>query len=267
MCLVRSRRSQRIKTVDAGARASQDGLAPDRLLEPIFGALVESIRGARVKLMDETPVKVGGKKRKKGKMRTAYFWPVYGDQHEVAFPYARSRARRHLDGFLADFEGTLVSDGYEAYARFAAQHEKIVHALCWAHTRRGFVKAENVEPARSAKALEWIRALYEIERGIADKGLEGEAKLALRGQRSRPLVAAFFGWLEQELVDHALLPTNAFTKAARYALERQMGLEVFLADPEVPLDTNVLERALRPIPMGRKNWMFCFHVFICNRNN
>ena len=72
------------------------------------------------------------------------------------------------------------------------------------------------------------------------------------------LLAMRTAWLEQELVASALLPTNPFTKAARYALERQAGLRVFLEDPDVPVDTNHLERALRVIPMGRKNWMFCW---------
>jgi len=120
------------------------------------------------------------------------------------------------------------------------------------------VKAEDVEPVRATAALEQIRRLYEIEREIAERKLEGAGKLAARAKQSKPLVAQFFAWLEQELVQHALLPTNPFTKAARYALERKKGLEVFLTDPDVPLDTNHLERALRPIPMGRKSWLFCW---------
>jgi hypothetical protein len=120
------------------------------------------------------------------------------------------------------------------------------------------VKAEELEPARVERALAQIRQLYEVEREIAERGLAGAAKLEMRATRSQPLVAAFFAWLEQELVAHALLPTNPFTQAAHYALARKRGLQVFLTDPDVPLDTNHLERALRPIPMGRKNWLFCW---------
>jgi len=72
------------------------------------------------------------------------------------------------------------------------------------------------------------------------------------------VVEGFFRWLEKELTRGALLPTNPFTRAALYALKRRAGLEVFLADPAVPIDTNHLERALRPIPMGKKNWLFCW---------
>jgi transposase len=228
------------------------------LVEPVYDAQLASILRGKVIAMDETPIRAGRKKGKPGKMKTAYFWPLYGDRDEVAFPYAPTRARVHVEELLAGFAGTLVSDGYEAYARFAERNDAIVHALCWSHTRRGFVKAEDVEPVRAAEALERIRALYEIEREIAEKPLVGEAKLARRAKHSQPLVAEFFAWLERELVKHAFLPTNPFTKAALYALERKTGLEIFLTDPDVPLDTNHLERALRPIPMGRKNWLFCW---------
>jgi hypothetical protein len=226
------------------------------LLGPIYEAQLASIVSGRVVAMDETPIRAGHQKGRPGRMRTGYFWPVYGDRDEVAFPYAPTRATQHVEALLSGFEGTLLSDGYEAYARFTARREAIVHALCWSHTRRGFVKAQDVEPVRAAAALEQIRRLYEIEREIAAK--DGAARLAVRARDSQPRVARFFAWLEQELVAQALLPTNPFTKAALYALERRRGLEVFLTDPEVPLDTNHLERALRPIPMGRKAWLFCW---------
>jgi len=226
------------------------------LLEPIYVAQLRSILESDVLAMDETPIRAG--RKSKGKMRTAYFWPVYGDKDEVAFPYASSRKHRHVEEILGAYCGTLISDGYDAYERYAARRDDVVHAQCWTHTRRGFVKAEDVEPERSAKALEFIRTLYETEEQIRKKGLDGIAKLKVRGEHSKPATAEFFSWVQQELADSALLPTNPFTKAARYALERKQALEVFLGNPEVPLDTNHLERTLRVIPMGRKNWIFCW---------
>ena len=228
------------------------------LLEPIYEAQLASVLQSRVIAMDETPIRAGHSKGRPGKMKTGYFWPLYGDRDEVAFPFAPTRAHAQVEALLGEFRGTLVSDGYEAYERFQARHAEVVHALCWAHARRQFVKAEAVEPARTRHALEQIRALYEVEREIAERALTGEARLAMRASHSKPRVAGFFAWLEQELLAHALLPTNPFTKAAHYALARKAGLEVFLTDPDVPLDTNHLERALRPIPMGRKSWLFCW---------
>jgi transposase len=226
------------------------------LLEPIAEAQLTSVLGSRVLAMDETPIRAG--RGAKGKMKTGYFWPIYGDRDEVVFPFSASRARQVVEGLLADFEGTLLSDGYRAYDLYAERRAKVTHAQCWAHTRRGFVKAEDVEPERARQALDRIREIYAHEEAIRDRGLEGEKKLAIRAARSRPLVDAFFGWLRDELAAAALLPTNPFTKAARYATERRAGLEVFLTDPEVPIDTNHLERTLRVIPMGRKNWLFCW---------
>lgn len=228
------------------------------LLEPIYAAQLASILESRVIAMDETPIRAGHQKGKPGKMKQGYFWPLYGDRDEVAFPFAPTRAHAHVETLLGDFRGTLVSDGYEAYASFQRKYTEVVHALCWAHTRRQLVKAEAVEPARVLRALTQIRALYEVERTIAERALAGAAKLALREAHSKPVVDAFFAWLEQELVAHAFLPTNPFTQAAHYALARKDGLAVFLSDPDVPLDTNHLERALRPIAMGRKNWLFCW---------
>jgi transposase len=226
------------------------------LLEPIYHAQMGSILTSRVLAMDETPIRAGLKA--KGQMRTGYFWPVYGDQHEVAFPYAPSRSKQHAEEILGSYCGTLLSDGYDAYARYADRKQDLVHALCWVHARRGFVKAQDVEPVRAQKALDFIAELYAAEEKIRRHGLEGEAKLRARAEQSKPSVDAFFAWLEHELIESALLPTNPFTKAAVYARQRRKGLEVFLSDPEVPLDTNHLERVLRVIPMGRKNWLFCW---------
>lgn len=226
------------------------------LLEPVYEAHLASILESQVLAMDETPVRAGRKAA--GKMRTGYFWPVYGDRHEVAFPYASSRAREHIERILGDYVGTLLTDGYDAYTRYTERRAGLVHALCWAHTRRGFVKAQDVEPARAGRALEFIAALYAHEEEIRRRELAREAKQRLRAERSKPIVEAFFVWLERELVECALLPTNPFTKAAVYARQRKAGLEVFLSDPEVPLDTNHLERSLRVIPMGRSNWLFCW---------
>jgi hypothetical protein len=226
------------------------------LLEPIVDAQRASVLGSRALAMDETPIRAG--RGAKGKMKTGYFWPIYGDRDEVVFPFSPSRARQVVEGLLSDFEGTLLSDGYRAYDLYAERRVKVTHAQCWAHTRRGFVKAEEVEPDRARLALGRIREIYTHEEAIRSQKLEGEKKLAHRAERTRPLVEDFFAWLREELSASALLPTNPFTKAAHYAMARRAGLEVFLTDPEVPIDTNHLERTLRVIPMGRKNWLFCW---------
>jgi hypothetical protein len=134
----------------------------------------------------------------------------------------------------------------------------IALAQCWAHTRRGFERAKDIEPEAVAEALERIGELYSIEAEIRDQGLTGAAKREYRQTHAQPVVVAFFAWAEAQLERAALLPSNPLTKALHYALERREALSLYLDDPDVPIDTNHLERALRPIPLGRKNWLFCW---------
>lgn len=226
------------------------------LLEPIYHALLSSILQSAVLAMDETPIKAGYKR--KGRLETGYFWPLYGDQDEVAFPFAASRAGAVVREALGSFCGVLLTDGYIVYERFAQRVNHLVHAQCWSHARRKFVDAERAEPALVAQALDRIGALSEHEALMRQRGLEDEAKLAYRAEFAKPLVDAFFAWLQQTLTTQVLLPANPFTQAARYALEREAALRVFLEYPNVPLDTNHLEREIRAIALGRKNWLFCW---------
>jgi len=224
------------------------------LLKPIYDAQLQSILESKVLAMDETPIKAGRKRR--GKMKTGYFWPLYGERDEVAFPFSDSRAASMIHKTLGDFDGVLVTDGYGAYDSYARQVNTTVHAHCWSHLRRAFIKAENVEPDLTATALEFIRRLYQAEDTLARR--EGEKKLEQRGRLSKPIVDEFFEWLQRTLKEQILLPSNPFTAAAGYALDREASLKVFLEYPDVPLDTNHLERQIRPIALGRKNWMFCW---------
>jgi transposase len=226
------------------------------LLEPIYHALLSSILQSQVLAMDETPIKAG--RRGKGKLHTGYFWPIYGDKDEIAFPFATSRAQSVVREALGKFCGILLTDGYIVYDRFAQTVNRLVHAQCWSHTRRHFLDAERAEPLLVAEALARIGGFYEQEAYIRQHGLEGEAKLAYRGEYTKPLVEAFFGWLKQTMITQVLLPSNPFAQAARYALEREAALKVFLVTPNVPLDTNHLEREIRAIALGRRNWLFCW---------
>ena len=226
------------------------------LLQPVYEAQLQSILCSKVLAMDETPIKAG--RREQGRMQTGYFWPVFGDRNEVAFPFASTRSARVVREVLGQYGGVLVSDGYKAYEKHAAEVNGLVHAQCWSHARRGFVNAETAEPALAARALDMIARLYEEEAALRRRGLVGANALEARTDRCRPLVDELFGWLRAQLVQRALLPSNPFTEAANYALAREAGLRVFLEYPDVPLDTNHLEREIRPIALGRKNWLFCW---------
>ena len=226
------------------------------LLKPIVDAQNRHLLQSRVLAMDETPIKAG--RKKKGKLRQAYFWPLYGDADEIVFHYAPSRAHSHVQAFLGDFQGTLLTDGYEAYAAYAKQNSRVTHAECWSHCRRGFERAQDSDPKASAEALTLIGTLYRHEQIIRDRKLKGEKKLAYRTQHSEPVVHSFWRWCDDQCHRSDLLPSSPLAKALKYAMARQARLQVFLTDPNVPMDTNHLERALRPIPMGKKNWLFAW---------
>jgi len=225
------------------------------LLEPIVDAQNRHILQSKVLAMDETPIKAG--KQGKGKMRQAYLWPVYGDQDEIVFHYTNSRAHRHVVELLGNYQGTLLSDGYEAYAAYARQNTSVTHAQCWSHTRRKFEQAKDSDPACD-EALALIGVLYRHEQQIRNRGLQGEEKLRYRTQHSEPMVDRFWQWCEDQCHRPDLLPSHPLSKALHYARTRDRSLRVFLGDPDVPIDTNHLERGLRPIPMGKKNWLFCW---------
>src|SRR5438105_8513073 len=254
---------QHQRLVDSGITVSRPWLTQlaqqaAQLVEPVYEAQFDSVRNARVKAMDETPIKAG--RAGPGKMKGGYFWPVYGELDEVCFPYFESRRHEHAPqalGLTHVAGSVLLSDGYEAYAKYA-QKTGVTHAQCWVHCRRGFFEAQGAEPQASGEALRQIAALYEIEGQIAGRKLTGEAKRMHRLTHSKPLVEQFFEWVDHKLEQQGLLPSNPLTKALAYARERRVSLQVFLSDADVPMDTNHLERALRAIPMGRKNWLFCW---------
>ena len=228
------------------------------LLEPIHDAQWQAILASRVKRMDETPIKAG--RGGPGKMKSAYFWPVMGETDEICFHYQPSRRQTHVEqllGHTVPAGGVLHTDGYSAYAWYAKQ-TGIAHAQCWAHSRRGFIKAEGIEPERVAVALAHIGVLYRVEQEIRDKKLCGQDRRAWRQQHAKPAALAFFAWVEKQFEEQGLLPSSPLTKALAVVRERREGLLLYLDDPDVEIDTNSLERALRAIPMGRKNWMFCW---------
>ena len=259
------RQHQRI--ADAGITLSRTtltnwtGQAID-LIRPIHDAQLQNILRSQVLAMDETPMKAGIKTR--GKMQQTYYWPIYGDQQEVAFTWSKSRGIEHAKKTLAGFSGTLISDGYHVYERLVTELNKndtegsIIQANCWAHARRYFEKAKDIEPVASAQALTIIGKLYQCERRCQQQCTTAEAIAAYRQKHAEPIVKTFFDWLYEQTNRLDLMSGNPIVKALNYAKHRHQSLKVFLSNPHVPLDTNHLERALRVIPMGRKNYLFCW---------
>ena len=226
------------------------------LLAPIHQAQLENVLASDVLAMDETPIKAG--RKSKGKLNNAYFWPLYGDCDEISFTFANTRGKSHIEKVLAEhFSGTLLTDGYGAYVSYAQKQPGVTHAQCWAHTRRQFETAKAYDP-QTQEGLVLIAGLYKQEAWIREKNLEGPDKQQARTQRCEPIVKRFWQWCDTQCQRLDLEPKHPLAKALAYALNRKPELEVFLGDPAVPMDTNHLERGLRPIPLGRRNWLFCW---------
>ena len=215
------------------------------LLRPIVEAQLAHVLLSKVLAMDETPIKTG--REHKGKMKTGYFWPIYGKDHEVVFTFNESRGRQHIEAVLRKhFKGTLITDGYAAYARFAQQTQDVTHAQCWVHSRRQFIEAESLDKTAVDQALDFIARLYRLEEHIKTNNLKDEKKHDYRLTHSKPVVDEFFVWCAAQLQRAELTPTHKLRKALHYVVSRETQLRVFLEDPHVPMDTNHLEREIRP---------------------
>ena len=221
------------------------------LLEPIYEMLMSSVLESSVLTVDETPTPAG---RKKGKVDKGYFWAFYGNRDELFFLFHPTRATVVLDEALATYQGTLVCDGYSAYQKFVRMTSGVGLVQCWSHTRREFLKAENQDGERVKWVLRQIRLMYEVEEKA--RGKPPNKVLRLRQKETKPLVEELFIFLKKTTQEETFVPSALFLKAANYAQNRKEPLKAFLDNPGLPIDTNHLERELRPHAVGRKNWMF-----------
>ena len=228
----------------------------ERLL-PLVDALRQHLLQAPLIHMDETTLQVNTEPDRKASA-TSYMWLQRGGppgQQVVLFDYDASRAGRVPVRLLGDYAGRLVTDGYEGYAE-VVRRNGITHAGCWAHARRKFVEAQTVQPKGKTGKADWalnqIRKLYAVE--TQAKGLDPEARLALREQKSRPLITQLRTWLDKSV--QQVLPKSTLGKALHYLDGQWQRLTRFLDDGVIPLDNNAAENAIRPFVIGRKNWLF-----------
>jgi transposase len=220
-------------------------------LEPLAQALKDHLLAQPVLHADETPVAELAPGT--GKTHRAYVW-VYRSAATpaVVFDYCASRAGAHARDFLQDWSGTLLTDDFSGYKALYAQGQ-VVEAGCWAHVRRKFFEAHKlVGSAIAQEALERIGALYAIEQDIREHS--PDERTTLRQQRSQPLLDALHAWLigQRQLLAKA----DVTARAIDYALGRWRALCVFASDGRVPIDNNAVENAIRPLALGRRNWLF-----------
>jgi transposase len=227
-------------------------------LRPVHARLLERLKQSTRLFADETRAPVLDPGR--GRTKTGQMWAYARDERPwagpeppgVAFVYAPDRKHARPAEHLAGFTGTLQVDGYGAYAQLA-ESNAVQLAFCWSHVRRQFYELQVNTPAPIAsEALMRIAALYAIEADI--RGHAAEQRQQARQQRTKPLLAAFRPWLEAKLA--VVSGKSTIAAAIRYALSRWEGLTRFLDDGRLEIDSNVVERSIRPIALGRKNHLF-----------
>ena len=232
-------------------------------LRPVFDALITDLKRSTKLFMDETraPVLDPGKR----KTKTGYFWALARDERPwagvappgVAFTYAPGRSGQYADDILKDFSGILQVDGYAGYNRLLKRvDDRVILAYCWAHARRKLYEVAQSGTAPIAEAgLKQIAALYRIEKDI--RGLTPEVRLAARQGLSAPLIAAFEAWLTTNRA--RVSPKAPLGEALKYIAKYWGGLCLFLTDGRIEMDSNAVERTIRPIALNRKNALFAGH--------
>ncbi len=228
------------------------------LLRPVHERLLDKLKGSAKLFADETtaPVLDPGRGRTKTGQLFAYARddrPWSGsDPPGVAYVYAPDRKASQPIAHLAGFKGILQVDGYSGY-KVLARQGKVSLAFCWSHVRRQFYELATPGPAPiAAEALTRIAALYRIEDEI--RGRSAEQRRSVRQQRTKPLIEALEAWLRDKL--QIISQKSTLADAIRYALSRWQGLCLFLDDGRIEIDNNVVERAIRPIALTRKNALF-----------
>jgi transposase len=236
------------------SRATMDGwvMRSGGLLMPVAAAIGRELLGGGYIQADETPVPVQMHDGR-GKNHPAYLWQYGRPGGSVMFDFRMGRGREGPLKFLGKFEGILQTDGYSAYER--AGGPKLVHAACWAHARRKFLEALKLNPDDriAAQIVARIDELFAIDAEARNAGIDNAARHALRQERSRPLLHLLRS--EMEAVKTSVLPSSALGKALNYTLSLWRKLVRLLEYPEIELSNNVAENSMRPVVLGRKNWI------------
>lgn len=224
-----------------------------QLIEPLYELLRSQVLAADYLQADESPIQVLDKD-KKGSSHRGYHWVYHApEQRLVLFDYRRGRGREGPKELLKDFKGYLQTDGYIAYEEFADQ-PGVVLLNCMAHARRNFVEAEKNDAARAAHVLGELQKLYALEGKAREEQLEEKQFLKLRQEQAVPILEQLKVWLLENY--QQVTPQSPIGKAIAYALPRWEKLSAYLQDARLKIDNNLVENAIRPLALGRKNYLF-----------
>lgn len=229
------------------------------LLAPVEQVLWDSVLASHVLMADETTVKLQWPKQ----CKTAYLWGYLGDRGEVVFDFSTTRAAEAPLAALSKFTcGKLLCDGYAGYNDFIRSKPDVDRSGCWAHVRRKFFEAKGSDKARALRMLALIKLLYMAEREAAELANSCRSNeernrvvLAVRKMKSVPVLEMIEATLDSMRTQ--VLPKSPIGKAITYAVLQWDDLCRYTTDGAVPIDNNALEREIRAVAVGRRNWTFC----------
>ncbi|MDD2529293.1 MAG: IS66 family transposase, partial [Lentimicrobiaceae bacterium] len=204
-------------------------------------------------MADETPIPVQTRD-KPGATHKGYHWVYYDPGNKlVLFDYQKTRGREGPDELLKNFVGFLQTDAYTAYNNLR-NRANIIQMACMAHARRKFEHALNNDPALATEALVMFGKLYEIERDAREQNLSHDDIKALRQEKSLPVLHQMEAWLKEKM--NLVLPKSAIDQAIAYTLGLWPRLTRYIEQGRFNIDNNLTENSIRPVALGRKNYMF-----------
>lgn len=225
-------------------------------LKPIYEHIRTGVMGGGYVQVDETPVDY--LEPGNGKTKQGYLWTASRPGGDVFYRWETSRAASCLNNIIpVAFTGTIQCDGYSAYRSFASERKgEIELAGCWAHVRRKFFEALEQSSRTTAWIVRQIQHLYRIEAELRERGAGPRLRQAVRAHQSRPIVQRLERALLRLKASGRHLPQSPLGTAIDYALGQWTSLQVFLNDGRVEIDNNLVENAIRPTAIGKKNWLF-----------
>lgn len=223
------------------------------LIEPVYNLHCKDVLNTNYLNADETTIKVLDKD-KKGTTHQGYYWVYYDTQRKLAlFDYQPGRGALYPKAMLHNFNGYLQTDGYDAYETFD-KVEGVTTLCCWAHARRKFFEALEYDKYYGQMLLSQIQSLYKIEEWCRDHHYTPEQIKAYRGQYAVPILENMHGNLQEFL--SKTLPKSPLGKAITYTLKRWEKLCIYTSDGILQIDNNLVENSIRPVALGRKNYLF-----------
>ncbi len=234
-------------------------------LQPIYEQIRTGVLGGGYVQVDETPINY--LEPGYGRTRQGYLWTGSRPGGDVFYHWDTSRAAGCLKDIIpAKFNGTLQCDGYSAYRAFANERGQSIRlAGCWAHVRRKFYEALEFSPGTAGWMLRQIQHLYRVEAALREQGAGPQLRQAVRASQSRCIVQRIKTALLRLKGSGRHLPQSVLGQAMDYALGQWKTLEVFLEDGRVEIDNNLVENAIRPTALGKKNWLFIGEAAVGDR--